>query len=406
MQSIIRPTNILLPKKADLTKWSVVACDQYTSQPEYWQELEKEVADAPSALHLILPECFLGKNDEVRIAAIHEAMRAYLAGDVFTEYPDCTVYVERTMPSGAVRKGLVAAVDLEEYSYMKDAASAIRATEGTVLDRIPPRLRVRRGAAVELPHVMLLIDDETDSVMQAARSSAEENALYDFPLNQNGGRLKGRLVRSNTEVLSALDKLLTPDALVQKYGNCEPLIALVGDGNHSLATAKAYWEEIKPTLSEEQKSAHPARFALVEIVNLYDPALVIEPIHRVVFGLDAKAVTEALSSLGGEGCLQVITAEGETTVSAPQYAPECYYAVQQVLDSLVTENGASIDYVHGADAVRALSGKGACGILMPALQKSDLFPYVLTQGVLPRKTFSMGEAWEKRYYTEARNILP
>ena len=407
MNQIFRPARMLLPGAVDMTKWSVVACDQYTSQPDYWARVEQTVGDAPSTLRLMLPEIYLETADvEKRIAAIRTAMEDYLQTGVITESDEAYIYVERNLSGNRVRRGLVGAVDLEDYDYNVGSTSAVRATEGTILSRIPPRVKVRSGAPLEMPHIMLLIDDPADRVIGAAAAQKETlQQAYDFDLMEGGGHISGRFVTGGMcdAILSGLDAL----------ANKSPMAFAVGDGNHSLATAKACYENLKAEIGAEAAASHPARWALCEVVNLHDPSLEFEPIHRAVFDVDDKALLDALQAAlglekGGRGgqTVTVVTAEGETayTITRP-CAKLAVGSVQKVLDTYLETNGGRVDYIHGADTVRDLAKGGAVGLLLPAMDKADLFPSVLADGALPRKTFSMGEANEKRFYLELRKIV-
>lgn len=406
-QTAVTATDILLPKSCDLSKWSVVACDQFTSQPTYWQNLAKEIGDAPSALHLILPECYLSGDSGQAAAKIHTKMKEYLQKDLFTCLPHSMILCERTLPSGKKRLGLVAAVDLEAYSFRAEDQSPIRATEGTVLDRLPPRVKIRSGAPLELSHIMLLLDDPDKTVVEAAYQKKEELSLcYDFSLSGGGGRMRGWMIADDAKISDVLTALLNPKRLTARYGSEKPLLLLAGDGNHSLAAAKQWWEACKEGLSKAEQENHPARYALCELVNLYDSALVFEPIHRVMFDCDfVKLKTAIQNKLDGEGKITLLSRGEEFVLSAPSDTADCYRIVQEVLDCFTAEEHCKIDYVHGEKSVRNLTNDGAVGILMPALSKTDLFPYVIHHGALPRKTFSMGEAEEKRYYTESRKIV-
>lgn len=417
----LRPADILLPKSGtDMTRWAVVACDQFTSQPEYWDEVERIVGDAPSTLRMILPESRLGEDGvEAHIADINRAMESYLAGGVFTTLPDSIIYIERTQSDGAVRPGLVAAVDLEKYDYTPGSGSLIRATEGTVLERIPPRVQVRKDAPVELPHVMLLIDDPKKICVEPITAAKEEmEPLYDFPLMMGGGRLRGwKLSGEQVDALAAaLSRLSSDEAMEHKYGlgGVPPLLFAVGDGNHSLATAKTCYENWKKVTPEEQWADLPARYALVEIENLHNPALQFEAIHRVVFGVDPEKLiaaflefypnahrgqgvghTIAYTHAGGEGYLTVPNPRGQLAVGT----------LQNFLDAYLKENGGEVDYIHGEDVADELGRKaGNIGFRLPAMGKDQLFKTVIADGVLPRKTFSMGHAADKRYYVEGRKI--
>ena len=415
------PAEILLPRQdLDLSKWAVVACDQFTSQPEYWEAVEQTVGKAPSALRLILPEAHLadGNLDE-EIADINRSMQRYLTEGIFRAYPEAMVYVERTQSDGSVRKGLVGMIDLLAYDFTPGSGALIRATEGTVLSRIPPRVRVRKDAPVELPHVMVLIDDEARQVIEPAAAAQNGEPLYDFVLQQGGGRIRGRLLprEEQTRIAEALRRLSDPAVQARKYGlkDAAPLVFAVGDGNHSLATAKRCYEDLRETLPEEAWLAHPARYALVELVNLHDEALQFEPIHRVVFGAEPEALLTALAKAfpdsyrgTGEGhCITVVSGQERFALTIPH--PEKQLAVgtlQAFLDDYITAHPAvTVDYIHDEEAVLQLAQKpGSIGFLLPAMGKNQLFKTVMADGVLPRKTFSMGHARDKRYYLEARRI--
>ena len=413
------PADILLPQDCDLTKWAVVACDQYTSQPEYWQRVEERVGSAPSTLRLILPEsCLDGPNVETDIMEINNTMTRYLREDRFRELTDSLIYVERTLHNGKVRRGLVGKVDLEQYNYEPGSASAVRATEGTVMSRIPPRVAVRKNAPVELPHVMLLCDDPQKTVIEplALRKDRME-LLYEFELMEDGGRVAGWRLDSGSmaQVASVFQALFVPEAFQARYGLAPgtPVLQFaVGDGNHSLATAKECYERQKKLTKPEEWAALPARWALCEVVNLHDDSLEFEPIHRVVFGVKGKDLLNEMlqhfpGAYEGEGeghVLRYIWAEGEGAVTVPHPRQQLPVGtLQTFLDGYVKDHGGSIDYIHGADVTRDLGRRGGnMGFLLPPMGKEELFPTVIHDGVLPRKTFSMGEANDKRFYVEAR----
>ncbi len=408
MRNVFSPADILLPKNKNWEKWSVVACDQYTSEPEYWEEVEKIVGDAPSTLRLTLPEIFLENEDAPeRIAKIGAAMKDY--EPEMEEMQNTFIYVERTISEGRVRRGVVGKIDLEAYNYEKGAKSPVRATEGTVIERIPPRLRVREGATMELPHIMILIDDRKKTVIEPLIKTKGEK-LYDFDLMQGGGHIRGyKVAAADAERMQeAIEKL--GEEFIERTGEENPFIFAMGDGNHSLATAKAYYENIKKTLSPEEAANHPARYALCEIVNLHDEALVFEPIHRVIFGVDPEEVLADFAAFckenEGENEPQEIPyyfkgAEGTIHVIKPA-SPLAVGTLQRFLD----EKGIKTDYIHGADVVKRLgSEEGNMGFILPSMDKNALFSAVEADGVLPRKTFSMGEACEKRFYLEARKIV-
>lgn len=407
MDNALKTAEILLPGEGvDLSKWAVVACDQFTSQPAYWEEADARVGDAPSALRLVLPEAWLGEGER-RIPAIHRAMADYLAsGTLVPAVRDGFVLIERTTGAGA-RPGLVVALDLDRYDFNAGSQSLIRATEGTVLERVPPRARIRAGAPVELPHVMMLIDDPGDTVigpLMAKRSALRP--LYDFELMLGGGRLRGWAV----EGADAAGVFEAVDALNEK---AEGLLYAVGDGNHSLAAAKQCWLDIQKTLTPGQRAAHPARYALVELVNLATPSLTFEPIHRALFGVDPEALmAEYRACLAENGA---DAGEGDDLVAFDGTGREWRFRsaehplrlLQAFLDGwLARHPEASVDYIHGEAALRSLvRGPDALGLMPRAFDKAELFGYIRRFGVLPRKTFSMGEATEKRYYMEARRIL-
>ena len=419
-----RPANILLPRDCDMTLWSVVACDQYTSQPEYWQRVEERVGKAPSTLRLILPEsCLEGPNVETDIMEINNTMTRYLRENQFVEYPHSMIYVERVMTSGRIRRGLVGMVDLEQYDYEPGSGAMVRATEGTVLSRIPPRVAVRKNAPVELPHVMLLADDPGKTVIEplGERTGAME-PVYDFELMERGGHIKGWKLgeQEQEQVFAALEALADPAAFQKRYHLKQALPVLlfaVGDGNHSLATAKECYERAKKLTPPEQWDKLPSRYALCELVNLHDESLEFEPIHRVVFGVKPEDLLDALMAYypgavqgRGEGHVLSFVASrwsrGEITVTNPrQQLP--VGTLQVFLDEYCAAHpGSRIDYIHGADVAQRLAEERADAIafLLPPMGKEELFPTVIHDGVLPRKTFSMGEAHDKRFYLEARKI--
>ena len=410
----IRPSRILLPAPSvsDET-WACIACDQYTSEPEYWQKAFAAAGDAPSALRLILPEVYL-KESADRIPVIHKTMAQYLQDGLLAPAVDPGfILCERTVPSGT-RLGLVCAVDLEQYSFEKGSLPLVRPTEQTIASRLPPRLVIRRGAPVELTHIMILIDDPGRTVLEPLQAKKDAlRKVYDFDLMMNGGHLKGWAV-DRAEDLEAVDSAM--NRLLDSLG-ADPLLLAVGDGNHSLATAKAYWEELKQNLSEEKQKNHPARFALCEIVNIHDEALLFEPIHRVVTGTDAGALLAYWQAYAAERGMTldaaeghrftVVSAKGDTvvTVGNPEGAIPCE-TIQKFLDDFLARHPeAEIDYIHGEQSLRTLaSAPGAAGFLLPEIDKKSFFSDVKKLGVLPRKTFSMGEADEKRFYMEAKEI--
>ena len=402
------PADILLPKDADMTKWAVVACDQFTSQPEYWQAVEETVGDAPSTLWLILPEANLkAPNVDEYISGINAAMEQYLKDGVFQTLEDSLIYVERQQSDGRIRHGLIGMVDLDAYDFTPGSGALIRATEGTVLDRIPPRARVRRGAPIELPHVMLLIDDPDRTVIEPLTTAAGTmEKLYDFDLMENGGRIRGYLISGMgvSLVNSAVSRYISATEAAQNPDNA--MSFAIGDGNHSLAAAKSCWEELKSGLTEEERLNHPARYALVELENIHDAAIEFEPIHRVVKGehlgelmntLRAKSVPD------GYPITMITGSDEETIYLSKDESPLALAILQPILDEFAAKTGATMDYIHGEDVTRELSkAPNTLGLIVPGMAKESLFPGVLQGGVLPRKTFSMGQANEKRYYLEGK----
>ena len=429
----IQIPQVYLPKAGtDLKKWAVIACDQFTSEPEYWHEVEKIVGDAPSTLNLTFPEVHLERPGEAgRIQNIQATMRKYMDAGILQPH-EGFIYVERSV-AGRTRKGILLALDLERYDFTRGSSSLIRATEGTIVDRLPPRMKIREGAMLELPHILVLIDDPKHTVMEpltAAKSKLKK--LYDFNLMLDSGHLAGYAVSGEFEnqVVEALRALAKSETFAAKYGiekNQPVLLFAMGDGNHSLATAKAIWEKVKGQIGMD----HPSRYALVEIENVHDEGLEFEPIHRVLFGLK-KNLFAALESAFGANFAYTPVASAEEMVKAVDSADGEKHAIglvgggrafgvieishpssnlpvgtlQAFLDPFVKEGGAEkIDYVHGQDVtVRLGSQPGNAGFYLPGMHKSDLFKTVILDGALPRKTFSMGEAREKRFYMEARKI--
>ena len=407
------PAEILLPRVEEITKWAVIACDQFTSQPSYWDAVRRCAGSAPSTLHLILPEAELGTEREAELTdKIHKTMASYLQENIFQAYPDSYVYVERTLESGAVRKGLIGKVDLEAYDFSAGSTSPIRATEKTVVERIPPRMRVRRDAPLEFPHILMLADDHEKVLIEpiaAARDHLEK--LYEFDLMEDGGHIAGWLV--NGDEAAAFDRRLSAytDALSGKYQGLPgvPMVFAVGDGNHSLATAKACYEELKAANPGLDLSRHPARYALVELENIHDDALVFAPIHRIVTGTDPDALLADLQSAAcAEGGFPVKWYAGSRhgTIYLDRARSQLAVgALQSFLDVYLAGHDGEVDYIHGDSDLRELASQdGAIGFLLPVMEKSQLFRGVIADGVLPRKTFSMGHAREKRYYLEGRRI--
>ena len=432
----IRIPEALLPKSGvDLAKWSVVACDQYTSDHAYWNAVDSTVGNAPSTLRITLPEIFLEQPGiDVRISAIHSKMAEYLAQGILENRGEAITYIKRTTAHSGTREGLLFAMDLERYSYARDSKSLIRATEGTIVDRIPPRLAVRRAAPLELPHIMILIQDPARELIEGLASKVNEfEAAYDVELMQHGGHLQGWRISKPEQVesiVTGLEKLL--DATIAAQNSQEPLFFAMGDGNHSLATAKARWEETKTELalagtSTEDILNHPARYALAEIVNIHSPGLMFEPIHRVVFTQDVAGLAAALRNSDevaavtpiAETELQALLAGAEGQDKAGFYDGQQYFAISYktevkklppaLVDELFarhkeTESNARIDFIHGWEDNKKLATEGAGCFFLPVIAREALISWVQENGPLPRKSFSMGDAEEKRYYMEARRI--
>ena len=414
------PADILLPQNCDLTKWSVVACDQYTSQNDYWERVAQTVGDAPSTLKLILPESQLEDGHfEEHVADINRTMDAYLDQGLFRTLPNALIYVERWLDNKKLRRGLVGVVDLECYDYNAGSSSLIRATEGTVITRLPPRVAVRRNASLELPHIMVLVDDPDKQLIEHLTYETDRmEEVYDFDLMERGGHITGYLVPEDlqADVCEILNTLARPHDFARKYdAKGKPvLLFAIGDGNHSLAAAKAAYEEKKQHTPQEQWADLPARYALVELVNLHDESLEFEPIHRVCFDVDAdELMKDFLAAYPGahygDGDGHTITyvfdtEVGKITIPKPT-AQLPVGTLQEFLDQWMQTHSGRIDYVHGDDVTWELGRKpGNIGFLLPAMGKDELFKTVIFDGALPRKTFSMGEAHDKRFYLEARKI--
>lgn len=395
---VFTPADILLPRVEDMTKWSCIACDQFTAEPEYWREAECIVGSEPSTLRLMLPEAWLGVRDSAaETRKIYAAMKDYVNRGIFRTVEDSFVYVERTLPSGAVRRGLVGKLDLECYDWAPGSATPVRATEGTVESRLPARVEVRRGATLEMPHIMVFIDDPENAVIPSA---AGGEVLYDFELMLGGGHIRGsRVTGEAAERLTAA--LEAPEGSVR---------FAMGDGNHSLAAAKRCWEQIKRNLPESELETHPARYALAEIVNIHDEAVTFEPIHRVLLETVPRGFIEEAAARLPRGKGQAVTLlagrrEMEIETGMPLGALAAL--VDELLGDWRREHGGEPDYIHGDEEARALGGKpSSVGVLLPRLEKAELFPYITEHGPYPKKSFSIGHARDKRYYLECRAIVP
>lgn len=420
-----KSADILIPSDGiDLKAWAVVACDQYTSQPEYWHELEAEIGSKPSTLKIIYPEVYLESPDkEEIIKSINETMHAYLENGIFKEYKDSFILVKRDTESGT-RYGLMAALDLEQYDYSVSSHTLIRATEGTILSRIPPRKQIRKNAELELPHIMVLISDKYRKIIEPLRDKKDSlEKIYETDLNKDGGHITGYLVDRDEDKETIAEGF---EKIYSELDNSNPLLFAMGDGNHSLATAKSCWEDLKATLTEEERKTHPARFALVEIENIFDEGLQFEPIHRVFFNLkkdafdkllidncksfssekisDKHKMLEEINKLGQHfglidknGMYVYTVVNGKKNIAAG--------TLQLIIDQMLEKNLGQVDYIHGVDVTLELARKdGNIGVILPDISKENFFSDMLKDGAYPRKTFSIGHANEKRYYMEARKI--
>lgn len=411
--NLFEPANILIPKMETMEKWAVIACDQFTSQPEYWERVAAYVGEDKSALKLIFPEAKLGEESSDMVEEIKVTMESYLADGTFAEYEDSLIFVERTLLDGSIRKGVVGAINLDEYDYSSYSLSGIRATEKTVVERIPPRKVIRENALVELPHILLFSDDEKDFMCGYLESVKEElPLLYDFDLMEGGGHITGRLVKGEhlacfTEKMEAYG-----DFIVHKYRDSKkiPMMFAVADGNHSLATAKACYEDIKLKNPGVDLSNHPARYALVEVVNIHDEAQKFEPIHRIVKNVDVNAILGALilDSCAEEGYpVRWYSGEKHGVVYLDPAKGQLPIGIlQNFLDEYLSVHLGVIDYIHGEDVLKELSKEpNSIGFELPVIDKQKFFHGIIEDGVFPRKTFSTGHAQEKRYYLEARKIV-
>ena len=403
MIKTVKAPHILLPKQdVNWSKYAVVACDQYTSNVEYWDTLREEVGDNLSTLNMIYPEVYLERTDnDLYINRINKNIDQYLKNKDLEDIGKCFVLVERITTYGVKRLGLVLAIDLEDYSYEKGTKALIRASEATIVERIPPRLKIRQDAKIELPHVLVLFDDPEKKIVETLYSERDKlEKIYDFELNKDGGHVRGYKVENTNEVIKQFDNLF--------HRNNNGLLFIVGDGNHSLATAKAHWEIIKKNLSEKRRQNHPARYALVEANNLYDDGIIFEPIHRVMFDVDNNFEEELRKHVDGDFISFTYTSNGgKKELRLPKNAPMAYLKVQTFLDEYLAKHPESkIDFIHDEDELMSVADKNtnSVAIAMPALTKEDLFDYLAKDRVLPRKSFSMGHANEKRYYLEAKKI--
>ncbi|MBU1142465.1 MAG: DUF1015 family protein [Firmicutes bacterium] len=401
-QKPIHLPEMLLPKRSiDLSKWAVVACDQFTSQPSYWKELKRYIDDAPSTYNMILPEVYLEQMDDQMIETINYTMNHYLSSDVLESIGKSMMLIERSIDLKNRRLGLILAIDLENYDYKEGSKPLIRTTEKTIIERIPPRVRIRKNAPLELSHVMLLMNDDKHHIIERLFEKKDSFVKkYDFVLNMMGGHLRGYQIKDCDEIIEEFYKLIEDTN--------DPMLFIVGDGNHSLATAKAHWQELKVNLSIADQDNHPARYAMVEVVNIYDPGLQFEGIHRVLFNSDKSFLIDLFHAVDKEKDTWVYTSEiGEQQFFIPKNTADAYEQIQSFIDDYLSKHKkTTIDYIHGEEELIQVcnSNPGSIGIKMPTIEKKDLFPFVQSGKVLPRKSFSMGCATAKRYYLESRFI--
>lgn len=409
--AVFRSADILLPRNVDMASWSVIACDQFTSDKEYWMRVRQKVGTQASTLHVILPEAELNSDSRQAAVSMQDTMRQYLREDVFTELKDAYVYVERTLQNGTVRTGLVGMLDLEAYDYHPGSASLVRATEETVLERIPPRQEIRKDAVLEFPHILMLCDDHDCSLIEPIEAIKDTlTKLYDFDLIEDGGHITGWLLdKAQVDAFDArfAEYSRTYESKYKDLAGAKVLLA-VGDGNHSLATAKSCYEALKMQYPDIDFSNHPARYALVELENIHHPSQRFEPIHRILFDVDCDTVLEMLRQYEAPDghCIQYFTANKHGEIYLDKNLGElAIAALQPLLDEYFTKNKGEIDYIHGEKELMHLAKQeNAIGFILPPIEKDSFFRGIISKGVLPRKTFSMGHAREKRYYLEGRKI--
>lgn len=405
-ERVVKVPKILLPKKGiDMEKWATIACDQFTSTPEYWERLVAFVGDSPSTLKLTCPEIYLSRDVSGEVKKVQAEMRKYLDEGIFDER-EGFVLVERQVGND-YRIGLMAAIDLDAYDWHR-VRTPIRATEDTLMERLPVRISIRKGAEIEAPHAIILMDDREKDIIEplyAARDGFEK--LYDFELNMGGGHIRGWLVPRlrEQEILDKIAALNTPELQIEKYGSDAGIMLAVGDGNHSVATAKVCYEELKQSLTGEQQKTCPERYMLVELVNLHGGGMEFSPIHRYFKVRDDEFVAKLKASLYGDGRLKIMYKGGEEYIKCPENAGTAITEIQRLVEAYIKETGAEIDYVHDVIHLKECVDKSdGMGIVMPAFSRSDLFGYVVNVGNLPKKAFSIGEAEQKRYYLECRKI--
>ncbi|MDR2266106.1 MAG: DUF1015 domain-containing protein [Christensenellaceae bacterium] len=403
--SIITKSSALIPHNVDLSKWAVVACDQFSAEPKYWQQLANYIGDAPSTLGLVYPEAYLGRTPaQDAINSIIHTMNTYEQQNMFSA-PLEAVLVERQTSFG-VRAGIVIAADLDCYNW-EHTHAPIRATEETMLDRLAIRVDIRKRAIFETPHTLLLIDDVDRHIIEPIyHNRSQLTKLYDFNLNMSGGRITGYRLDDISDLIAKIESLASRDLQISKYGVDTGLVLAVGDGNHSMAAAKVYWDSIRQSLSEKERANHPSRYFLAEIVNIYGDGMEFQPIHRMVFGAGSDFITGLKSELSGDGIARILTHDGDISISVPAIQSEAISQIQKYLEKATMLNpNMRIEYVHNEDHLRSvLAANEGVAISMPHFPKNELFSYVANNGCLPKKAFSIGEPESKRYYLECRRI--
>ena len=406
--SNVRIPKILVPNKnVDLQKWATIACDQFCARPKYWEELENLVKNSPSTLKLTCPEIYLNKGDlDERIEGVQKEMDSYLEQGIFEEYENF-ILVEREVENGRKRVGVMISIDLDKYNWER-VRVPIRATEGTLVERLPVRIKIRKKAPLELPHAIILIDNPEKDIIEPIYHDKENLIkLYDFELNMGGGRIAGYKIENSLELINKLDKLLDKDVQIAKYGIDAGIQFAVGDGNHSIATAKVMWEELKATLSDEEKENHPARYMLVEMVNLYGEGMDFKPIHRLVYKPTPDFISGLKESLKGDSKLKIIVGDRVEYISCPAKASLTISGVQNYIESYLKDNPqVEVEYVHNEEHLMdALKECDGLGIVMPEFPNEELVNFVVNVGNLPKKAFSIGEPEHKRYYLECKSII-
>lgn len=405
--SIIKVPKILLPKNVDMNKWATIACDQFTARQKYWDELEKTIGNSPSTLKIIFPEIYLNKGqDEERINKINATMREYYNSNLFQEINNF-ILVEREVENGGKRIGLMIAIDLDSYDWHR-VIVPIRATEDTLTERLPVRIKIRQNALLESPHAIALIDDPDKKIIEPLyENRAKFKKLYDFELNMNGGNIKGYEVPNSEKIIPQIMRLTDKDIQIKKYGVDAKVLMVIGDGNHSVATAKVTWDNLKSKLTEEEKINHPAKYMLIELINIYT-GVDFKPIHRIVYNPPKEFIKGLKNALGGENRVSVLFSDHEEYIEAPKNVSMTIMGVQKYIEKALKENPKMVvDYIHNEEHLKdalAEAPKGTIGIVMPYYNKEELVNFVVNVGNLPKKAFSIGEPEQKRYYLETRKI--